>query len=60
MVRDHKKVIALYEQAAANNTDSDVKALAQSTLPTLREHLQMAERDATTINEPAGASLQNR
>jgi putative membrane protein len=60
MVRDHKKNIALYDQAAAYNTDPDVKALAQSTLPTLKEHLRMAQRDATTINEPAGADLQNK
>ena len=58
MIRDHRKAIALYTEAAANNTDPDVKALAQSTLPTLHEHLQMAERDATAINEPAGAALQ--
>jgi putative membrane protein len=56
MVRDHKKAIALYDQAAANNSDPDVRALAQSTLPTLKEHLQMAQRDATIINEPAGAN----
>jgi|GEM_PF-2302212 len=55
MVRDHKKDIAYYQKAAAENTDPDVKAFAQSTLPTLQEHLQMAERDSTMINEPAGA-----
>jgi len=58
MVRDHKHAIALYSEAAQNDTDSDVKALAQNTLPTLREHLQMAENDSTTINEPAGAGMQ--
>jgi len=58
MVRDHKKAIAFYTQAAQNNTDPDVKALAQNTLPILREHLQMVEHGATTINEPAGASVQ--
>jgi len=56
MIRDHKKNIAFYQQAAANNSDPDVKTLAQSTLPTLQEHLQMAERDVHGINEPAGAS----
>jgi len=57
MVRDHRKAIELYSAAAQNDTDPDVKAFAQSTLPTLREHLQMAERDATTIDEPAGAAM---
>jgi putative membrane protein len=57
MVRDHRDAIQLYSAAAQNNTDPDVKALAQNTLPTLREHLQMAERGATTVNEPAGAAM---
>ncbi|HWD19915.1 MAG TPA: DUF4142 domain-containing protein [Verrucomicrobiae bacterium] len=55
MIKDHKKDIAFFEQAANNNSDPDVKAFAQSTLPTLKEHLQMAEQDKT-MREPAGAS----
>jgi len=43
MVSDHKKDIAKFEKEAAQSNDADVRAFAQKTLPTLREHLQMAE-----------------
>lgn len=43
MVRDHKKDVKEFERGAANAMDSDVKAFAAKTLPTLREHLKMAE-----------------
>ncbi len=56
MIRDHKKDIAFFQLAASNNSDADVKSFAQSTLPTLHEHLQMAQQDAAGINEPAGAA----
>jgi|SRR5665213_799569 len=54
-VKGHQKLIALFQQAAASNSDSDVRSFAQSNLPTLQHHLQMAEKDASIINEPAGA-----
>ncbi|MEO5717268.1 MAG: DUF4142 domain-containing protein [Chthoniobacterales bacterium] len=44
--KDHEKDIALFEKEA-NDTgakeDSDVKAFAKDTLPTLKEHLQMVD-----------------
>jgi len=44
--KDHEKNIAAFEKEA-NDTgtkeDSDVKAFAKKTLPTLKEHLQMVE-----------------
>jgi putative membrane protein len=44
MVRDHQKVIELFESAASDqNVDADLRALAKKTLPTLREHLKSAE-----------------
>ncbi len=43
MVRDHKKDIKEFEHEASNGMDSDVKAWAAKTLPTLREHLSMVE-----------------
>lgn len=43
MVDDHKEDIADYKKAAAEGKDSDFKAFAQKTLPTLEHHLKMAE-----------------
>ncbi len=41
MVMDHKKDIALFTKEANSGTDSDVKAFASKTLPTLQEHQKM-------------------
>jgi putative membrane protein len=43
MVRDHRKDVKEFERESANGMDSDVKAFAAKTLPTLKEHLRMAE-----------------
>jgi len=42
-VSDHKKAVAAFEKAANESKDPDVKAFAAKILPTLREHLSMAE-----------------
>lgn len=42
MTTDHQKDVAEFERAASGSTDADVKAFAGKTLPTLREHLQLA------------------
>jgi len=44
MVDDHKKVISLFEDEAKNGSDADIKAFASSTLPTLRHHLEEAQK----------------
>lgn len=38
MVDDHKEDIDLFEDAAKNEKDSEIKAFAAKTLPTLRDH----------------------
>jgi len=43
MVADHKKDVAAFTRESMSGKDSDVKAWAAKTLPTLREHLQMIE-----------------
>ena len=43
MVKDHKKDVSEFAKESKQAKDSDVKSFAQSTLPTLRDHLKMAE-----------------
>ncbi|MBI3653058.1 MAG: DUF4142 domain-containing protein [Acidobacteria bacterium] len=42
MVEDHVKDVAMFEKEAKTGKDADIKAFAEKTLPTLKEHLQMA------------------
>lgn len=43
MLDDHKKTITLFEKEAQFGKDSDLKAFASKTLPTLKGHLQMVQ-----------------
>jgi putative membrane protein len=43
MVKDHREDVAEFERQANGASDAAVKAFAAKTLPTLREHLKMAE-----------------
>lgn len=43
MVSDHKEDIALFKKEASSGKDANVKTFASQTLPTLQEHLRMAE-----------------
>ena len=43
MVTDHKQDVAEFKKEAKSGKDSDLKAWAQSTLPTLEDHLKMAQ-----------------
>ncbi len=43
MVSDHRKDVSEFEKQSTRGTDADLKAFATKTLPTLQEHLRMAE-----------------
>jgi putative membrane protein len=43
MIADHQKTIGLFKQEASAGKDADLKAFAGKTLPTLQEHLKMAQ-----------------
>lgn len=47
MVQAHQQDVALFEQQSRNGGDPDLKAFATETLPTLRQHLQMAQNMAS-------------
>ncbi len=43
MVNDHRMDVAEFQKEADHGSDADVKAFASKTLPTLKDHLKMAE-----------------
>ncbi len=51
MVEDHKSTIKLFEDESKAAADPDVKKFAESTLPTLREHLKTAEGLEKTVGK---------
>jgi len=50
MVTDHKEDVAEFKKEAKSGKDSDVKAWAQSTLPTLEDHLKMAQETNSKLH----------
>jgi len=48
MVSDHKTDVSEFQKEADKGTDPEVKAFASKTLPTLQQHLQLAQE---TLNE---------
>ena len=49
MVKDHQTDISDFQKEANNGKDSDLKGFASKTLPTLQEHLRMAQDAASTV-----------
>ena len=49
MVADHKQDIAAFEKEAKSGKDPEVKAFAAKTLPTLKEHLQLAQQAQSAV-----------
>jgi putative membrane protein len=49
MVADHKKDVAAFEKHASSAVEPDLKAFVQKTLPTLKGHLEQAEKLQTTL-----------
>jgi putative membrane protein len=43
MVKDHDKDVALFQKQATSGRDTEFKAFAEKTLPTLKEHQKMAK-----------------
>ena len=56
MVKDHKKDVAAFELRLRQARDAELKAWVEKTLPTLREHLQMANDIAKKIGVPGLAA----
>ena len=56
MVNDHKKVLKLFQKAAEEADDGDLKIWAARSLPTLAEHLRMAQSVEASLNGTKVAS----
>ena len=54
MVKDHEKDIGLFEQQAESGEDPDLRAFAEETLPTLREHLELAREVQSQVTAARG------
>ena len=59
MVADHRKDGAEFRREANNGKDPDVKAWAAKTLPTLENHLKMAEDTERQIGASAGSKAKS-
>ena len=56
MISDHKAAIKEFQKEADKGKDPDVKQFASKTLPTLKEHLQLAESTETEVKESKSKS----
>jgi len=55
MVGDHKEDIKKFQHVADKGKDADLKKFANQTLPTLKEHLQLAESAAQQVKSASKA-----
>jgi len=49
MVKDHQEDVKEFETQSKDGNDADIKAFATKTLPTLQEHLRMAQAAAQKV-----------
>jgi putative membrane protein len=49
MVMDHQKAVATFKREASSGKDPELKAWAGKTLPTLEDHLKMAQDTAAKV-----------
>ena len=56
MVADHKEDVAEFKKQASSGKDSDLKAFAAKTLPTLADHLKMAQSTDAAVKGSKSAS----
>jgi len=49
MISDHKEDVKKFQRQSDKGKDSDLQKFASQTLPTLKEHLQLAESTGQEI-----------
>jgi putative membrane protein len=61
MVADHKKTVADFEKQAKSGKDNEVKQFAAKNLPTIQEHLKMAQQlEQSTKSGKAGSASSSK
>jgi putative membrane protein len=56
MVRDHRKDVSDFRKQSTSAKDTDLKSFASQTLPTLEEHLKMAEQTQSSLSKARATS----
>lgn len=56
MVRDHRKDVADFRKQSTSAKDSELKSFASQTLPTLEEHLKMAQQTQSSLGAARATS----
>jgi putative membrane protein len=51
MVDDHKKDVSDFKKEADSGKDADIKSFASKTLPTLQEHMQLAQKTNDAVKK---------
>ncbi|HXF28083.1 MAG TPA: DUF4142 domain-containing protein [Bryobacteraceae bacterium] len=51
MIEDHQKAVAEFTRASSNASDPDIKEFASHTLPTIADHLKMAQQIQTNMQK---------
>lgn len=54
MVKEHKQAVDLYQKEAKSGVTEELKSFADTTLPTLKEHLKMAQDVARKVGASTG------
>jgi putative membrane protein len=56
MVMDHKQDVAAFKKESTSGKEADLKAWAGKTLPTLEDHLKMAQDTASKVGAATGGT----
>ncbi|HEY7187023.1 MAG TPA: DUF4142 domain-containing protein [Vicinamibacterales bacterium] len=60
MVTNHKANIPNFERVASHGSDPDLKQFASSTVPTLKEHLEMAQKVQKSLSGSTASSASSK
>ena len=56
MVKDHRQDVAAFKREANSGKSEEIKSFASNTLPTLEEHLRLAEKTDHTVSGSKGGA----